>query len=309
MQQNQNGSQSQAGMQQPPHYDPSGNVPQFGAMEQNSPAPPKVETVHVPKYTTSDIQKAMESTEFFRLQDSVEKIRGKSLNHNDLNLLYHIYDYIELPVEVIHILVSYCVHKQKIGRANKNYSSMRYVKTEAEVWLRQGIATGEVAYAFTDRILRMTPQEQEVAQIFQMYHLDFFSEHYDFLEQWNKWGFPLESYPLAYEATMEGLARKNTDSSKKVNFNWKYCNGIFYNWHKANVHSPFEIKDYQNQYKNQNKRNAPRHGTQARSGASRGPSAHDTMIGNATTPPPEEQAKGMQENFDIAKKILEQYKK
>lgn len=67
----------------------------------------------------------------------VEKIIEKPLSSNDLVVLYSLYDYYRLPLDVIPMLITYCVKNGK--------KSMRQIEKTASAWTEKGIDSIESA--------------------------------------------------------------------------------------------------------------------------------------------------------------------
>lgn len=281
--------------------------PSFVTIETTAvPTPPveKVESALPPVYTSADMVIALEKTEFRLLLENVNKTRGKASTSQDEKYLYEIHDHLQLPVDVILMVVSFCVQKQKFSQTARNYDSMKNIRHEAYSWEKQGILTIEEAMAYADTLEKLGEQEQEVIKIFHLYKTHFTQKMYNNMKEWNDWGFAMDTYPLAYEACQKGLEKNESPDQ----FSWGYTHGIFSNWHKAGVHTRTEILAYQEQNKGGNGQKQNSGGYYpSKNKSSRGTYAHDTLIASATTPPPPEYAKKMQEDYDLMEEILKKY--
>ncbi len=289
------------------HKEETGS-PRTGSREENSKdtASPKVEKIEStlpPTYNSADMVVALEKTEFRLLLEEVNKTRGKTSTGQDEKYLYEIYDHLHLPVDVILMVVSFCVQKQKFSQNKRNYDSLKSIKHEAYSWERQGILTVEEAIAYADMLEQLGVQEQEVIKIFRLYKTNFTQKMYQNMKEWNTWGFAMDTYPLAYDACQMGLEKNGSPER----FSWGYTHGIFTNWHKAGVHTRAEILAYQEQSSYNGKQSTSSgnsSGGYGKKKQSRGTFAHDTLVASATTPPPPEYAKRIQENYEYRQELL-----
>ncbi|MFI3253000.1 MAG: DnaD domain protein [Eubacteriales bacterium] len=258
----------------------------------------KVESAFAPEYTTADIVLALDSdTTFRQLFDAVQQQLGKPLSNPDIKYLLEIYDHLELSVDVIQMLVTFCIKRQKLSHNSQKPPSMKSIKSEGARWHNQGILTMANAMEYTDSLKVLSAQQQEVVKIFHLKQTIFNSKMQKDLKQWNDWGFSMDVYPLAYDRCRDGLAAQGSDET----FNWNYCGGIFQNWHKKNLHSKEEILAQE-----QGTYSKARQGTGGKK-YSKGPYAHDTMQMTATSQSTPEQAQKLQQNFDYMDKILDQF--
>ncbi|MGN1319293.1 MAG: DnaD domain protein, partial [Lachnospirales bacterium] len=86
-------------------------------------------------YNPSDIEKISEGDKNFdELIETIEKLVGRTLSHNNINIVANMYDKMGLPFEVIVLLVQYYGGK-----------SLSYIEKVAISWCEKGINTMELA--------------------------------------------------------------------------------------------------------------------------------------------------------------------
>lgn len=91
-----------------------------------------------PAYSAKEIAHCIDNDENVRLLfKTAEKCLNKTLSSNDLNTIFGFYDWLRMPLEVIEILLEYCV--------SNNHKSMRYIEKVAIDWAEKGIITPELA--------------------------------------------------------------------------------------------------------------------------------------------------------------------
>ena len=83
-----------------------------------------------PAYSEQDVTRAMDTDNSFKmLYGEVQRVLGRSLNNEELKILLGFVRYLDLPIEVISVLVSYCkeLSRQRSGRN----PSLRTIEKEA----------------------------------------------------------------------------------------------------------------------------------------------------------------------------------
>lgn len=85
-----------------------------------------------PQYKTSEINKRIaENSKLSQMYKIVSGFLGKNLSSADTEVLYSMYDYYRLPVEVIVVMVEYFVSKGTV--------TMRKLEKEAQKWSEAGV--------------------------------------------------------------------------------------------------------------------------------------------------------------------------
>ena len=184
-----------------------------------------------PSYTETDVIRAMDSSSEFRgLRGEVERVLGRSLVTEDLKILLGFVNYLNLPGDVISVLVSYCKERSR-RRGNLRNPSLRTIEKEAYAWAERGIDTLEEASAFIQaqnvrdsrlgRLLRVLQINRRLTAAEERYAMS-----------WLDMGFEEACYAMAYERTC-----LNTGG-----LNWNYMNKILERWHEQGLHTPEAIR-------------------------------------------------------------------
>lgn len=182
---------------------------------------------HSPVYTEEDVSRHMERDKrFSQLVGEIQRELGRLLSNEDLKILLGMLDYLDLPMEVVAILVHFCVERNR-ARGNLRAPSFRTMEKEAYRWADDGIDTMEQAAAFVQNQLQLQSQIGRVRQMLQLSgrRLTAAEEHY--IRSWLGMGFDLPELQLAYERTC-----LNTGGLK-----WQYMNKILLNWDQKNLHT------------------------------------------------------------------------
>jgi DnaD/phage-associated family protein len=98
----------------------------------------KIRLAAQPSYTAKEIDIYMErSEEIRRLFKSAEAIFSKPLAYTELNMLLSFFEWYALPIDVIEIMLNYCVSNNKKGK--------NYLEAVARDWSENGIDSVEAA--------------------------------------------------------------------------------------------------------------------------------------------------------------------
>lgn len=87
------------------------------------------------------------SEEFRLLVGEVQRTLGRILTTEELKILLSFRNYLDLPAEVVSMLVCYCKERLRRKGSNRN-PSLRTIEKEAYAWAEQGINTLEEAAAY-----------------------------------------------------------------------------------------------------------------------------------------------------------------
>lgn len=147
-------------------------------------------------YSRADLMTAMQGNEkikqLFTLSGQLLK---KTLNTNDMNIIYMFYDYLKFPPEVIFLLLEYCVSIDK--------SNMRYIEKVAMSWADGGINTVAKATAFMRRKSEEAEFEKKYKIMFKINGRDFTEAELKLLKSWvNELKVSDDVIKQAYETTV-----------------------------------------------------------------------------------------------------------
>ncbi len=115
---------------------------------------------HSPVYTEEDVSRHMERDKrFSQLVGEIQRELGRLLSNEDLKILLGMLDYLDLPMEVVAILVHFCVERNR-ARGNLRAPSFRTMEKEAYRWADDGIDTMEQAAAFVQNQLQLQSRDR-----------------------------------------------------------------------------------------------------------------------------------------------------
>lgn len=196
--------------------------------EQDDPAPAKPEPDAPPDYSTADLARELEGDPVFAgLAREMERRLGKLLSTADLKTLYTMYDYLDLPAEVILLLTTWCIQEfeRKYGRERR--PRMTQLRQEAFRWHRQGITTAEAAEAHLKKLSQLEGRQREILALLGIHNRLPVERERKYIAAWVEQGFEDDALALAYEKTV----------LKKGALEWSYMNGILRRWHEKGLHT------------------------------------------------------------------------
>ena len=190
--------------------------------------PPKaLRPAEPPVYTEDDlIRQQRQDAGFQRLVGETQRRLGKLLSTEELKILLSFYDYLSMPVEVVSVLISYCIQRSRV-RGGQRLPSMRAIEREAYHWSDLGIDTLEEAAAYMQDQLEKQTKAGRIRQVLQLSDRKLTPGEEKMVLQWLDWGFGEQEVSKAYEKTCI-----NTGGLK-----WAYLNSILKSWHEQGLHS------------------------------------------------------------------------
>jgi len=188
------------------------------------------------EYSPAEISGVLGKDQSFKwLVDEAQRRLGRVFATSDIGAMLRIYQWLGLPVEVISLLITYCVedfrHKNGDGRA----PTVRQIEKEALVWEREGITTAEKADEYVKRRLKAREQKEIIRRQLGVSDVTPSVERY--INQWIDWGFDPDLIYRAYDITV----------LKTGGLKWAYLNSILKNWRENDLMTieQIEKKDYQ----------------------------------------------------------------
>lgn len=185
-----------------------------------------------PDYTERDVLSAMDSDNSFRaLYGEVQRQLGRSLNTEELKILLGFVRYLNLPAEVIQMLICYCKERARKRGSSRN-PSLRTIEKEAYAWAERGIDSIEEASAFIQAQNVRASRLAQLMQALQIRGRNLTPAEERYAQSWLEMGFDNETVSMAYERTC-----LNTGG-----LNWAYMNKILQRWHEAGLHTAQAIR-------------------------------------------------------------------
>ncbi|NLM48613.1 MAG: DnaD domain protein [Epulopiscium sp.] len=201
-------------------------IPSDKEIKEDSPKNSVHKKVHIyhetrPNYSPEELSIYMKNPEISHLFKIAERYLGRMLNHNDLQILYSLYDWLRLPVDVIELLLEHCI--------SNNHRSIRYIEKVAITWAEEGINTLEKAK------LRIKIFNEDFREIMKTFGLNRDPAPVE-IEYMNKW---INELHAPMEIILEACKRTITQIQEPK---FSYAHTIIDSWNKNGVKSLEDIK-------------------------------------------------------------------
>lgn len=204
---------------------------QMGLMEEK---PCHLASGERPAYTEKDIAREMDKgKDFGLLVGEVQRRLGRTLSTEELKILLSIRDYLRLPDEVISILISFCMQRNR-ARGNPRAPSLRSIEKEAYLWADNGIDTLEEAAAYMQRQLVRQSKLGSIRHALQIHSRRLTPSEEKYILKWLDMGFGEPEILLAYDRTCLHAG----------GLKWQYMNSILESWQSQNLYTVDQIQHY-----------------------------------------------------------------
>lgn len=166
----------------------------------------------IPMYTPAEMAERVEQSAKLKfLFSSTESSFGRPLNNTEQRTLIWIHDSLNMPVEVIVMLIEYT---RSIERSN-----IHYIERMSVEWAETGIIDVQSAEKEIARLLERGSYHNRVKKAFGL-DIKLSSRQAEYIDDWAKKGFSADMVAYAYE--------KCVDSINKLS--WQYINKIILGW-------------------------------------------------------------------------------
>lgn len=185
------------------------------------------------KYTEQEMVQAMENNEQLKfLYSFAQQKLGNIIPPADVNILFSLYDWLKLPVEVIVMLFEYCTDKGKLN--------MRYIESTALRWVEQGIRTTEQVDEYCHREEEQKKNYSEFQRIAGISGRTLSQTEKKYLDGWTtEFRFSMEMIQLAYEQTVMNTGQ----------ISMPYMNKILTSWHQEKITTPQGVERAREAYR------------------------------------------------------------
>jgi DnaD/phage-associated family protein len=175
-----------------------------------------------PNYSTQElgIYKSQDHS-ISKLFYIAEQYLGRMLSPTDQQILFGLYDWLHMPLDLIEFLIEFC--------ASNQHTNLRYIEKVALGWVDEGIVSIEQARSKVTKDKRYYKILGEMGLSSQ----SITSVQKEFMDKW------LFTYKLSLELILEGC--KRTVSQTK-NPSLKYLDSILTSWHTSKVSTLEDIK-------------------------------------------------------------------
>ena len=185
-----------------------------------------------PAYSEQDVIAAMDTDRDFKsLYGEIQQRLGKTLNTEELKIILGFVRYLNLPPDVVSVLVCYCKERSRQKGSLRN-PSLRTIEKEAYAWAERGIETMEQAAAYIQSQNARASRMGRLLELLQIRGRNLTPGEEKLANAWLEMGFDEQVLMLAYERTC-----LNTG-----NFNWRYMNTILTRWQEAGLRTVEQIK-------------------------------------------------------------------
>lgn len=246
-----------------------------------------------PVYDTTAVVEEMTNpkSEFPAFLLQMEEQFGRSFSPNDTNIVLDIYYNYHLSIDVLLMLITYCINKQLEQKSSRRRPTLNQVRSEAQKWQRMHLLTLEAAHEFVEKEPLRNKEEQFILQTFQLDAKELSPSMWSYVTQWKEWGFPVDTYAIAFDRCMTQLNK----------FTWNYTNGIFKNWKEKNLMTKSAIETYGHHF------HASKPQYQTKAAVTKGVYAHETTLASPTTAPPKEVSESLERSLSAAKLLAQQF--
>ncbi len=187
-----------------------------------------------PSYNHSEIDRAASKDKNISyLFNQAEKILGKLLSSHDMEILYSFVDWLNLPVEVIIMILNYASARDK--------KSMRYIEKMAVDWADREINTYEKAEDYIKKLEESASKARKICNILGIHDRALSTTEKKYIKLWSdERDIPFDLIPVAYDKTMMKTGGK---------MGWAYMNKLLCSWQDAGIKTQEELETANEQYR------------------------------------------------------------
>ena len=180
----------------------------------------------LPRYNPESILEQKTNDENFAyLLDEIQRMLGKSVNHNDASVIFAMYDHLGFSADLILQIINYCVNGGK--------TNFRYIEKVALDWYDRGIDSFEKAETLIKSLEKRARVENAVSTYFGIDGRALSKKEKEYIENWTgTFGMSVEMIKEAYERCI--------DTKGKLSF--AYINGILKDWYEKGWKLPADIE-------------------------------------------------------------------
>lgn len=183
---------------------------------------PRVYLEQRPEYGVAELSEYMKHQDMKELLQTAQRKLGKPMTQQDISMIFGFYDWLGFPLDLIEVLLSYCV--------SDGFKGMRYIEKVAMAWAEEGINTVEKAAQYIE--MRKTGFHAIMRAFGQSGRMPVDGEE-AYMKKWLKeYELPLDVIKLACERTVM--------QTGKVSF--AYADSILRKWKSAGVKTTDDIE-------------------------------------------------------------------
>ena len=188
-----------------------------------------------PSYSSGEISGYISDHQEMRsLLQYVEKALGKTLSSNDQSTIFGFHDWLGLPVDVIAMIISYCV--------SINRKSMRSIELMAINWSENQVDTTEKAEKYLLQLQESNSKISSYKRAIGIFDRVLTKAEADFLSEWvHKLNSPVELVKLSAEITALNTGK----------ISLPYMNTMLQEWYSKGIKSAADARAMRNEFKKQ----------------------------------------------------------
>ncbi len=161
------------------------------------------------------------------LYSIASRILNKPLSTPDSMIIYSLYDYYRFPLDVIPLLLTYCM--------TYNKKSMRQIERVAQAWVDKEINTLEKAEAYLKRVEVYNKKIVGLKKAMGVYDRNFTPTELKYINNWiEQLGISTELVAYAYDICVVNTGKLAV----------KYMNTILQDWHANGIKTPSQANEY-----------------------------------------------------------------
>lgn len=185
----------------------------------------------LPRYNPESIlERKTTDGEFSYLVDEVQRTLGKTVNHNDMSVIFAMYDHLGFSVDLVLQIIGYCMSNGK--------TNFRYIEKVALDWHDRGIDTFDKAEKLIKTLEIRARLETAVSVYFGIDNRALSKKEKEYIENWTVvLGMSLEMIKQAYELCID----------KKGKISFAYINAILADWYKKGFKTLSDITEEKTQ--------------------------------------------------------------
>ena len=175
-----------------------------------------------PEYSMAELSEYMKHGDMKTLLQTAQRKLGKPLTQQDISMIFGLHDWLGFPLDVIEVLLSYCV--------SDGFKGMRYVEKVAMGWAEEGITTVEKAAEYIE--MRKTGFHTIMRAFGQSGRMPVEGEE-AYMKKW------IQEYALSVDV-IKLACERTVMQTGKVSF--AYADSILKKWKDAGVKAPADIE-------------------------------------------------------------------
>lgn len=185
-----------------------------------------VQPQDLPRYNADSIlERKTEDSVFAYLLEEIQRLLGKTLNHNDASVVFAMYDHLAFSSDLILLIINYCISSGK--------TNFRYIEKVALDWYDRGIDSFDKAEALIKTLEKKARIETAISVYFGIDNRALSKKEKEYIENWDSvLNMSLEMIKEAYEICVD----------KKGKLSFSYINGILADWFKKGYKTISDIE-------------------------------------------------------------------